>query len=276
MATYGFYHFHIGRKRLRGLLCFNGRFSVTPANLVVCSLHRLLRKLPVCKNRPQVNCIKPILDPAMSQRGHRYFVLNKPQNVVSQFTGNETVAMLGTLGFEFPEGTHAIGRLDSMSEGLLLLTTNTKITRLLFQGHSPHRRTYLVRVKNKVDEETLHRLRTGITIRIKDGEYYTTPPCEVNIVENPKNLFPHQLEQREYVAHTWLQVSLYEGKYHQVRKMVFAAGHRCQRLIRTSIEDMELGTLAPGAVREMEEKEFFELLKLGGEGSARRSQSPIA
>ena len=45
--------------------------------------------------------------------------------------------------------------------------------------------------------------------------------------------------------------------------MVFAAGHRCQRLIRTSIEDMELGALAPGAVREMEESEFFELLKLG-------------
>ena len=129
----------------------------------------------------------------MSHAAHRYFVLNKPQGVVSQFTGNDAVAMLGTIGFNFPEGTHAIGRLDSMSEGLLLLTTNTKVTRLLFQGGTPHRRTYLVRVKNKVDAETLQRLRTGITIRIKDGGYYTTPPCEVYIVEDPQNLFPHQL-----------------------------------------------------------------------------------
>ncbi|MBX2904741.1 MAG: rRNA pseudouridine synthase [Taibaiella sp.] len=199
----------------------------------------------------------------MNPSGHRYFVLNKPQRVVSQFTGNDDVDMLGTIDFHFPEGTHAIGRLDSMSEGLLLLTTNSKITKLLFESRKPHRRTYLVRVRNKVTSETLQQLRTGITIRIKDGEYYTTPPCEVDIVEQPENLFPHQLELRDYVAHTWLTISLYEGKYHQVRKMVFAAGHRCQRLIRTSIEDLELGTLAPGAVREMEEKEFFELLKLG-------------
>lgn len=207
---------------------------------------------------------RPYLSFFMRFNGHRYFVLNKPQNVVCQFTGNDAVAMLGTLDFHFPEGIHAIGRLDSMSEGLLLLTTNKKVTKLLFESGTPHRRTYLVRVKNKVSAETLQQLRTGIIIRIKDGEYYTTPPCEVDIVENPQNLFPHQLEQRDYVTHTWLQISLYEGKYHQVRKMVFAAGHRCQRLIRTSIEDMKLGALAPGAVREMEEKEFFELLKLAG------------
>lgn len=199
----------------------------------------------------------------MSPSGHRYFVLNKPQRVVSQFTGNDEVDMLGTISFNFPEGTHAIGRLDSMSEGLLLLTTNTRITKLLFESRKPHRRTYLVRVKNKVSAETLHQLRTGIVIRIAADEYYTTPPCEVNIVEHPENLLPHQLELRDYVAHTWLTISLYEGKYHQVRKMVFAVGHRCQRLIRTSIEDLELGTLAPGAVREMEEKDFFERLKLG-------------
>lgn len=198
----------------------------------------------------------------MIESGHRYFVLNKPQRVVSQFTGNADVDMLGTIDFDFPEGTHAIGRLDSMSEGLLLLTTNSKITKLLFQSRKPHRRTYLVRVKNIVSTETLERLRTGISIRIKDGEYYTTPPCEVDIVEQPENLFPHQLELRDYVPHTWLSISLYEGKYHQVRKMVFAAGHRCQRLIRTSIEDLQLGTLAPGAVREMNEKDFFESLKL--------------
>jgi 23S rRNA pseudouridine2457 synthase len=198
----------------------------------------------------------------MVESCHRYFVLNKPQHVVSQFTGNHDVDMLGTLDFSFPEGIHAVGRLDSMSEGLLLLTTNTKITRLLFQGSKPHRRTYLVRVKNIVSDETLQKLRTGVSIRIDEGKYYITPPCEVEIVDPPDTLFPHQLEQREYVPHTWLTISLYEGKYHQVRKMVFAVGHRCQRLIRISIEDLHLGTLAPGAVRELKENEFFELLKL--------------
>ena len=62
---------------------------------------------------------------------HRYFIVNKPYNIVSQFVSSHRVGLLGDLAFDFPEGTHAIGRLDNNSEGLLLLTTNKKITKLL-------------------------------------------------------------------------------------------------------------------------------------------------
>ena len=75
---------------------------------------------------------------------HRYFLLNKPIDMVSQFVSSHEVRLLNLINFEFPEGTHAIGRLDQMSEGLLLLTTNQKVTKLLFQGVRPHVRTYLV------------------------------------------------------------------------------------------------------------------------------------
>jgi len=63
---------------------------------------------------------------------HRYFIIHKPRNMVSQFVSSHDVRLLGDLDFDFPEGTHAIGRLDKDSEGLLLLTTNKRITRLLF------------------------------------------------------------------------------------------------------------------------------------------------
>jgi 23S rRNA pseudouridine2457 synthase len=70
---------------------------------------------------------------------HRYFLLNKPIDMVSQFVSTHEVRLLNAIDFKFPEGTHAIGRLDQMSEGLLLLTTNKKVTRLLFQGtHQKH------------------------------------------------------------------------------------------------------------------------------------------
>ncbi|MEO8172060.1 MAG: pseudouridine synthase [Sediminibacterium sp.] len=193
---------------------------------------------------------------------HRYFVLNKPYNMVSQFVSSHDVKLLGDLDFDFPEGTHAIGRLDNNSEGLLLLTTNKKVTRLLFQGDEPHKRVYLVQVKNMVSETSLAQLRNGIGISGKGGETYHTTSCDVMIVEKPENLFSSGYELREDVPSTWLRISLTEGKFHQVRKMVAAIHHKCKRLIRVSIEDMELDGLQPGEVREVEEEIFFLKLKL--------------
>ena len=182
--------------------------------------------------------------------------------MVSQFISSHDVRLLGHLDFNFPEGTHAIGRLDNHSEGLLILTTNKKVTRLLFQGEIPHKRTYLVQVKNVVSEESLEKLRTGISIRVKGGEYYTSTPCEITLTNKPPDLFLSGHETILFKEHSWLLITLTEGKFHQVRKMVAAAGHRCKRLIRLSIENLELGDLQPGCVREMGEEAFFEKLKI--------------
>ena len=170
--------------------------------------------------------------------------------------------MLGDLDYKFPEGIHAVGRLDNHSEGLLILTTNKKITRLLFLGDSPHKRTYLVQVNNILSPESLHLLQTGVTIRVKEGKDYTTPPCSVTIVPEPEKIYQSATTISEYGPHTWLLITLTEGKFHQVRKMMGAIRHRCKRLIRISIEDLILGTLKPGAVKEIEETIFFELLKI--------------
>lgn len=188
--------------------------------------------------------------------------------MVSQFIGHKKLAMLGALDFDFPEGIHAVGRLDSHSEGLLILTTNKKVTRLLFQSEMPHRRTYVVRVHGKVSAEALESLRTGVTIRTDNGADYLTPPCEVDIIDTPPNLQPYQLEKRADLPHTWLRMSLYEGKYHQVRKMVAAVNHQCKRLIRVSIEGLELGTMAPGEVVEIAEEDFFRQLNIEYEPEA--------
>lgn len=193
---------------------------------------------------------------------HRYFILNKPYNMVSQFVSSHDVRLLGDLQFDFPEGTHAIGRLDGNSEGLLLLTTNKKITRLLFQGTQPHVRTYIVQVKNKVSEESLEKLKNGINISAKKGETHFTGTCDVSIIDEPPGLFSSGYELHESVEHTWLRISLTEGKFHQVRKMVAAIHHKCKRLIRVSIEDLQLDGLMPGEIREINEDDFFRKLKL--------------
>ena len=193
---------------------------------------------------------------------HRYFVLNKPIQMVSQFVSSHQVRLLGDLDFNFPEGTHAIGRLDQHSEGVLLLTTNKKITKLLFQGAVPHKRTYLVQVKNTVSAETVLKLSNGIEISASNGTAFTTTPCEVEFVQKPPLLFEAGIPLHQNVKTTWLQITLTEGKFHQVRKMVAAVNHRCLRLIRISIEDIVIGNMQPGEVVELEEADFFSLLKL--------------
>jgi 23S rRNA pseudouridine2457 synthase len=192
----------------------------------------------------------------------RYFAVYKPRDMVSQFVSPDRVRLLGELEFRFPEDTHAVGRLDKDSEGLLLLTTDKRITRLLFESTIPHRRSYLVRVKNVVGPETLERLRSGVRFRIKGGVYYDTGACDVEIIPDPLAAFGIAPDIPEHMPHTWLLITLTEGKYHQVRKMVAALHHPCRRLIRVAIEDLALGNMQPGEIREMEEHSFFRLLRI--------------
>lgn len=191
---------------------------------------------------------------------HRYFMIHKPYGMESQFKLNYPSLLLGDLGFSFPEGIHAVGRLDKPSEGLLLLTTNKKITRLLFESKVPHKRSYLVLVKGTVAEEALEQLRTGVSIRLTGDDYYTTPICEALIAEPPP--YPSPKFVSPLAKTTWLKLTITEGKYRQVRKMVAAIHHRCIRLIRTSIEELELGNMQSGEVKELGEDLFFEKLCL--------------
>ena len=193
---------------------------------------------------------------------HRYFLLHKPYDMVSQFVSTHKVRLLGDIDFDFPEGTHAIGRLDKDSEGLLLLTTDKRITRLLFQGKQPHTRTYLVQVKRIVSEETVQLLSNGVAISAPFDQQVMTQPCVVRLLKEPPEVSEPLIPLHPKVLHSWLEISLTEGKFHQVRKMVGVVKHPCVRLIRTSIEDIHLGDMQPGEVREVSQEYFFNKLRI--------------
>ena len=193
---------------------------------------------------------------------HRYFVLHKPAGVVSQFVSSHSVKLLGDLDYSFPEGTHAIGRLDSASEGLLLLTTNKAVTGLLFDPKKAHQRTYLVNVKNVVTPSDMEQLLAGVCIRVGPDEYYNAVPLDAALVTDISQYGDFGKNTSCHFPNSWLSITLTEGKYHQVRKMVGAIHHRCRRLIRVSIEDIHLGNLEAGGVLELTEQDFFARLRL--------------
>jgi 23S rRNA pseudouridine2457 synthase len=195
-------------------------------------------------------------------RPHRYFVLYKPVDMVSQFISVHDVRLLGSIDFPFPEGTHAIGRLDKDSEGLLLLTTDKSITRLLFNIGVKHVRRYLVQVRFAVGAETVRRLSEGVYISAPNGEEYLTTPCEVELLPDPPDVPPPAIPLHDNVQYSWLRISLTEGRFHQVRKMVSVVNHKCIRLVRESIEDIHIGSMQPGELRELGKEDFYAKLKL--------------
>lgn len=199
----------------------------------------------------------------MSDLEHRYFILNKPYNMLSQFIGDDFGNnMLGKIDFAFPEGTHAIGRLDNLSEGLLILTTNKKVTKLLFNSKILHKRTYLVQVDATITDQNISDLRIGVPILLRGNIMWTTSPCEVERIEKPDERYNIVNTLHPRHPHAWLKITLTEGKYRQIRKMIIAVNNKCKRLIRTSIEDVELGDLPVGQIREYSESDFFQMLKI--------------
>ena len=189
--------------------------------------------------------------------------MNKPYNMLSQFVSPYPHhRLLGDLEFNFPEGTHAVGRLDEHSEGLLILTNDKSITRNLLHPKKQHTRQYLVQVQKIMSDETIEQLKSGITILIKQRGEYLTKPCLVRRIEEPNNIPSNELLGKDYFPSTWLEFTLTEGKNRQIRKMCKAVKHKCKRLLRTKIENLELGELKAGEVLELEKEIFFSRLNL--------------
>jgi 23S rRNA pseudouridine2457 synthase len=184
--------------------------------------------------------------------------LHKPYGVLSQFTqehpSHRTLAEFG-----FPPGVYPIGRLDSDSEGLILLSDEAKWNQRLLHPTKGHERTYHVQVEGAPTPEALATLSRGV--QLPD---FRTLPCKVELLD-PAPLYPARvppIRERKTVPTVWLAMKLVEGKNRQVRRMTAAVGYPTLRLIRASMGKLELGALQldPGKWRELGPAEIKLLL----------------
>jgi len=181
-------------------------------------------------------------------------VLHKPHGYLSQLINNQdrrkNKKLLGEL-YDFPPGTMSIGRLDEKSEGLLLLTTNGKVSKLI--SSNKFEKEYYVQVDGIIDQRAIDRLKEGVKITVKK-ESYTTTPCQARILEEEPlflGVSKHVRDDRHGPT-SWLSVTLTEGKFRQVRKMTAAVGFPTLRLVRVRIAEMLLTGMESGEVREVE------------------------
>ena len=186
----------------------------------------------------------------------RTFIAYKPFGMLTQFSGQAGDLTLKDLGFDFAKDVYPVGRLDKDSEGLLLLSSDTRINQALLEPRFGHQKEYWVQVENIPGAEDLARLATGVTI--KGG--HKTAPCEAKLIADPH--LPERsppVRYRKSIPTAWMQLVLHEGKNRQVRRMTAAVGHPTLRLLRWRIEHLTLDGLQPGDVRALSPAEWLAL-----------------
>jgi len=170
-----------------------------------------------------------------------YIALNKPRRVLSEIKTQEdrkTVVDLVALDKYF----FIIGRLDYLSEGLILLTNDGELTNKLTHPRYEHEKEYRVLIQNKPDQKQLKAWRRGVVL----NNGYKTLPTQVSIDK-----------QNEH--NTWLKIIMKEGKKRQIRETGKLLGLSVKRIIRIRIATFEMDTLKAGEWRYLSDQEIRKL-----------------
>ena len=173
-------------------------------------------------------------------------LFNKPFAVLSQFTSEPPHRVLAE--YINHKGFYPAGRLDKDSEGLLILTDDGKLQQKISNPRYGKFKTYMVQVEGLLTEQALEDLVRGV--ELKDGP---TRPAKAQRVDNPRvwDRDP-PIRERKHIPTSWLELSISEGRNRQVRRMTAATGFPTLRLIRTKIDEWDLGELQPGESRIVE------------------------
>jgi pseudouridine synthase len=184
--------------------------------------------------------------PIRSAEAPVYLLLNKPTGVVTTLADPQGRPSIADLLRGVRQRVFPVGRLDFHSQGLLLLTNDGELALRLTHPRYGVFKTYHAKVRGRPGAEALAQLRAGVTL--DDG---TTGPAKVRILETAEKK-------------TWLEISIAEGKKHEVRRMCEAVGHPVEKLTRVALGPLKLGKLAAGESRALTEGEVVKLRRAVG------------
>ena len=184
-----------------------------------------------------------------------YYMLNKPAGYVSATDDNTAPTVLSLLKDAPGKELFPVGRLDKDTEGLLLITNDGALAHHLLSPRHHVDKTYLVRAAGAVTDSDLRKLEAGVDI----GEKAPTLPAKARLLSS--DLCP--VKGAEPAVSSLVELTIHEGKFHQVKRMFQAIGKPVTHLRRVSMGSLVLDeALAPGAFRPLTKDEISELHEL--------------
>ena len=168
----------------------------------------------------------------------QYFLLNKPAGCVTATKDNLSDTVMSFLPDNAREDLFPVGRLDKDTEGLLLITNDGQLAHELLSPKKHVDKTYFAVIGGKVKEEHIQQFQEGLDI----GDDTLTMPAKLKIIKSD--------------AVSEIELTIHEGRFHQVKRMFEAVGTKVTYLKRISMGPLSLGTLQPGEVRRLTEEEI--------------------
>jgi pseudouridine synthase len=181
-------------------------------------------------------------DKPVRARRRIYLVLYKPKGYITSYGDPQRRPTVYHLIAGLGEFVVPVGRLDQDSSGLLLMTNDTAFAEFIMNPDHQVPKTYLVKAATLLTDDQLEQLRRGVDL--DDGP---TRPTEVRRIRDSRK-------------HTFLEMTVREGRYHEVRRMLDAVGSRALKLVRTAIGPLAIGKLEIGRYRELTPEEVKSLV----------------
>lgn len=202
----------------------------------------------ICKNADfkfdEETCTVCFQGKPLTYKSFQYFMLNKPRDIVSATRDNYDKTVLDLLKDERKKDLFPVGRLDKDTEGLLILTNDGALAHSLLSPKKHVDKTYLVEIEHSLNQADICALEQGVDI----GEEKQTLPARVKILDE-----------------THIHLTIHEGKFHQVKRMLHAVNNQVLSLKRISFGSVILDkTLTPGGYRELTLQELLSLKKDAG------------
>ena len=230
------------------------------------------------KADPEHDRIKVNGKPLLGPERHVYLLLHKPKGYVTTVSDPEGRPTVLDLLRGIGARVYPVGRLDYLSEGLLLLTNDGELALKLTHASSHVPKTYLVKVSGQPSEGAVEKLRRGIMLPAERSPLKSPagkpPKGESRRRSEAVATAPAQIKLLREAANPWYEVTLVEGRNRQIRRMFEEIGHHVEKIKRVRYGPLDLD-VEPGAFRHLNEREVAQL-KGAAKGTRSEDSAPTA